>query len=137
MQSKKLSRRDFLRLSALSAVGTALAGCCPTYEPVVREIVVTVETEREVEKETVITQVVREGVEVVEVRWFIGLGTGGKPEQIELEDWRLMLGMRMEQFGLTAFIEGGWGFGRNVDFLKGIPGFDITSGFLGRIGLRY
>jgi peptide/nickel transport system substrate-binding protein len=33
MQSKKLSRRDFLRLSALSAAGAALAGCCPTVVP--------------------------------------------------------------------------------------------------------
>jgi hypothetical protein len=61
----------------------------------------------------------------------------GTREQIELEDWRLMLGLRMEQFGVTAFVEGGWVFGRDVDFLYGTPGFDITSGFLGRIGLRY
>ncbi len=58
-------------------------------------------------------------------------------EQIELEDWRLMLGLRMEQNGFTAFIEAGWVLGRNVDFLNGTPDFDIASGFLGRIGLRY
>jgi peptide/nickel transport system substrate-binding protein len=33
MQSKKLSRRDFLRLSALSAAGAVLAGCCPPPAP--------------------------------------------------------------------------------------------------------
>ncbi len=30
MSSKRISRRDFLRLSALTAAGAALAGCCPT-----------------------------------------------------------------------------------------------------------
>ncbi len=53
MASKKLSRRDFLRLGALTAAGAALAGCCPT-EPTT------------VEKEVVVTQVVeKEGETVV------------------------------------------------------------------------
>jgi peptide/nickel transport system substrate-binding protein len=48
MASKKISRRDFLRLSALTAAGAALAGCCPTPTP---------ET---VEKEVVVTKIVTE-----------------------------------------------------------------------------
>jgi peptide/nickel transport system substrate-binding protein len=33
MQPKKLNRRDFLRLSALTAAGAVMAGCCPTPTP--------------------------------------------------------------------------------------------------------
>lgn len=67
----------------------------------------------------------------------IALEPAGGREQIELEDWRLMFGMRMEQWGVAMFVEGGWVFGRDVEFANGAPGFDITSGFLGRIGLRF
>ncbi|MBN1810573.1 MAG: twin-arginine translocation signal domain-containing protein [Anaerolineae bacterium] len=35
MRTNKLSRRDFLRMSALTAAGAALAGCCPTPPPAV------------------------------------------------------------------------------------------------------
>jgi anaerobic selenocysteine-containing dehydrogenase len=45
MTSKKLSRRDFLRASAVTAAGAALAACQPQ---VVKE---TVEVEKVVEKE--------------------------------------------------------------------------------------
>ncbi|MBN1811219.1 MAG: extracellular solute-binding protein [Anaerolineae bacterium] len=80
MSQKKLSRRDFLRLSALTAAGAALAGCaCPTPEPQVveKEVVVTkVVTEKEeveVEKEVLIT-VPPEVMEPVELRiaWWGG-----------------------------------------------------------------
>jgi peptide/nickel transport system substrate-binding protein len=33
MQTKKLNRRDFLRLSAMTMAGAALAGCCPSPTP--------------------------------------------------------------------------------------------------------
>lgn len=52
MTSKRLSRRDFLRLSALTAASVALAGCCPGTE-----------TPPEAGKET---EVVKETAEVVE-----------------------------------------------------------------------
>jgi peptide/nickel transport system substrate-binding protein len=51
MASKTFSRREFLRLSALTAAGAALAGCCPAEPP---------ET---IEKEVVITQIVKEAGE--------------------------------------------------------------------------
>jgi multiple sugar transport system substrate-binding protein len=89
MQTKKLSRRDFLRMSALTAAGAALAGCAcpPAAEP--GQTVVT----QVVKEEVAVTQVVKEEVEVTvppegatEVRWFIGLGTGTQPEQVPAED---------------------------------------------------
>lgn len=77
MSQKRLSRRDFLRLSALTAAGAALAGCCPTSEPEIieKEVVVTkVVTEKEeVEKEVLVT-VPPEELEPVELRiaWWGG-----------------------------------------------------------------
>ena len=41
MQTKKLSRRDFLRLSALTAAGAALAGCACEPTVVGKEVKVT------------------------------------------------------------------------------------------------
>ena len=46
MSSKKLNRRDFLRMGALTAAGTALASCAPADPEVIRETVV---VDREVE----------------------------------------------------------------------------------------
>jgi multiple sugar transport system substrate-binding protein len=79
VSQKKLSRRDFLRLSALTAAGAALAGCCPPAEPEVveKEVVVTkVVTEKEeveVEKEVLVT-VPPEEMEPIELRiaWWGG-----------------------------------------------------------------
>jgi hypothetical protein len=64
------------------------------------------------------------------------LGKGGR-EQVEISDWRVLLGLRMDQNMASYFIEGGWVFDRQVDFLHGTPDFDITSGFIARIGMRY
>ncbi len=68
MQTKKFSRREFLRLSALTAAGAALAGCCPP-------------AEEPADQPTPAAP----AAEPVEVRWFIGLGTGSKPEEIDPE----------------------------------------------------
>lgn len=58
--------------------------------------------------------------------------------RIQIEDWRLMLGVRSEQGVMTSFLEAGWVFGRDVEFLrKATPGFDISSGFIARFGIRY
>jgi multiple sugar transport system substrate-binding protein len=86
MQSKKFSRRDFLRLSALSAAGAALAGCCPAPAPetIEKEVIVTVDNV--VKEEVVVTEISEVSADAVEVRWFIGLGTGSKPEEIEPEE---------------------------------------------------
>ncbi|HUG90259.1 MAG TPA: hypothetical protein VML55_05470 [Planctomycetaceae bacterium] len=61
----------------------------------------------------------------------------GFKDQYEISDWRVLLGLRTENaVGVAAFIEGGWVFDRQLDFLNG-PNFDIESGFLVRGGLRY
>lgn len=59
-------------------------------------------------------------------------------DQIELEDYRLMIGMRKSNPIVSGFIEGGWVFGRKVDLRSdSINDFSISSGFIGRIGLRF
>jgi multiple sugar transport system substrate-binding protein len=89
MQTKKLSRRDFLRLSALTAAGAALAGCACEPQVIEKEVKVTEVVEKEVEKEVqkeVEVQVTVPPEGATEVRWFIGLGTGTQPEQVPTED---------------------------------------------------
>jgi multiple sugar transport system substrate-binding protein len=89
MQTKKLSRRDFLRLSALTAAGAALAGCACEPQVIEKEVKVTQVVEKEVEKEVpkeVEVQVTVPPEGATEVRWFIGLGTGTQPEQVPTED---------------------------------------------------
>ena len=64
--------------------------------------------------------------------------TAARRDKIEIEDYRVLLGMRFEGPYLAGFIEGGWVFGRSVDFLRATnPDFGISSGFIGRIGLRF
>ena len=59
MSTKKLSRRDFLRISALSAAGAALAGCgAPTPEVVKETVEVPLEQTVEVEKTVIVEQTV-------------------------------------------------------------------------------
>ncbi len=62
----------------------------------------------------------------------------GVKDKIELEDWRAMLGYRWDNGFVNGYIEGGWVFGRNVGFLTNSQlGFDVSSGFIGRIGIRF
>lgn len=67
----------------------------------------------------------------------INLQTTGAREQVELEDWRILLGLRWSNRFISAFWEGGWVFGRDVDYLNGTPGFNVSSGFITRLGLRF
>ena len=62
---------------------------------------------------------------------------GNLTEQIQLEDYRILLGLRMESGPVVTFIEGGWVFGREVSFGGSTPGFDIDTGFIGRVGVRF
>jgi hypothetical protein len=57
-------------------------------------------------------------------------------DQIELEDYRIMLGLRKNNPIMSGFIEGGWVFGRDVEMRAGSD-FSINSGFIGRIGIRF
>lgn len=59
-------------------------------------------------------------------------------DQIELEDYRIMIGLRKSSPMVSGFIEGGWVFGRKVDFRSdSINDFSISSGFIGRIGVKF
>jgi hypothetical protein len=61
---------------------------------------------------------------------------GGRQDKIELEDWRVLLGIRNDCCRFTSFVETGWVFGRHVDFLR-TPGFDVTTGFIVRGGVQF
>jgi hypothetical protein len=68
----------------------------------------------------------------------IGLdGPTGDNEKIQIRDYRALLGLRTENSGVSTFVEAGYIFDRDVGFKYGTPGFDITSGFIGRLGLRF
>jgi hypothetical protein len=68
----------------------------------------------------------------------IGLvSPNGQDEKIQISDYRAVFGLRSEGGGVTGFIEGGWVFDRQVAFLHGTPGFDINTGFMCRLGLRF
>ena len=65
-------------------------------------------------------------------------GTGSHSDQIELRDWRVLGGIRtVNPYGVSAFIEAGAVFGREVEFLEGTPAYDIDSGFIARAGLHF
>ncbi len=64
------------------------------------------------------------------------VSVGAGHDQMEIQDWRVMLGLRTEQQGVTSFIEGGWVFNRNVRF-RTTPEFDINDGFLIRGGMKF
>jgi len=70
MSPKNLSRREFMRLSALTAAGAALAGCAP--QVVERTVEVAVQQTVEVEK-TVVVQATPAPEEMVEIT-FMGWG---------------------------------------------------------------
>lgn len=67
----------------------------------------------------------------------IQLPTTGAREQVEVTDWRILLGLRFDNGWVSSFLEAGWVFGRDVDYLNGTPGFDVSSGFIGRLGIRF
>jgi hypothetical protein len=60
-----------------------------------------------------------------------------RDEQIELSDWRAVIGLRSENDYISTFIEGGVVFDREVEFRHGTQDFDIDSGFILRGGLRF
>ena len=57
-------------------------------------------------------------------------------DKIELEDWRIVFGIRNAAGRYSSFLETGWIFGRKVDFLA-TPGFSVSSGFILRGGVQF
>ncbi|MAG93528.1 MAG: hypothetical protein CMJ48_07245 [Planctomycetaceae bacterium] len=57
-------------------------------------------------------------------------------DQIQIEDIRILIGLRCQMGWSEGFIEGGWVFDRDVEFRRA-ANFDISDGFVGRLGLRF
>lgn len=71
-------------------------------------------------------------VEAYEVR--AGAGT----DEVELEDYRAVLGIRKDTGVSNWFIEGGWVFERSVDYASAVnPTFTPNTGFIARTGWQY
>ena len=66
----------------------------------------------------------------------IELQRTGQQEQVQLEDFRALIGFRSDGY-VARFIEAGWVFDRRVRFEDDTPGFEISDGFIGRFGLSY
>ncbi len=58
-------------------------------------------------------------------------------DQVEFEDYRLLLGFRSEALQYSSFIEAGWVFGRKTRFAGSTPGFSIGDGFIARAGFSF
>jgi len=85
MKGKKLSRRDFLHMGALTAAGAALAACAPATPLVVeKEVPVTVEKEVPVEVEKVVVVTVPAAAEVTLLTFGHHWDVTFRPRQ---EDW--------------------------------------------------
>jgi hypothetical protein len=57
--------------------------------------------------------------------------------QIEISDYRLVGGFRMDTGLYSWFLEGGYVMDRNLVFATGQQDLKIGDGFIGQIGLRY
>jgi len=81
MQTRKLNRRDFLRLSAAAATVAVAAGCAPaTSTPVEEEVAV------EPEATAKPVEAAAEPAEEVMVTIFVGMGTGTDAAQQQVQD---------------------------------------------------
>ena len=72
-------------------------------------------------------------VEAYEIRT-----AGGGRDQVQLDDYRFLLGFRMDAGTYSWFTEAGWVFDRDVDYSIPANGsFSPNTGFIARIGWRY
>jgi hypothetical protein len=58
-------------------------------------------------------------------------------DKIQISDYRALFGLRSEGGGVTTFVEVGWVFDRQAVFQHTLRDFDIDTGFIGRLGLRF
>jgi hypothetical protein len=59
-------------------------------------------------------------------------------DKIEIRDWRALIGLRFDNGAVQSFIEGGWVFGREAEFKRHTDlDFDLDTGFIGRMGIRF
>ena len=57
--------------------------------------------------------------------------------QIQIQDYRVGVGLRSDHGWYDKTIEAGYVFGRQVDFLQGAGGFDINNTFMVRFAVRF
>ncbi len=59
-------------------------------------------------------------------------------DEVELEDYRIVLGVRTDNGVSSWFVEGGWVFDRQVEYSRAInTGYTPSTGFIARTGWRY
>ena len=58
-------------------------------------------------------------------------------QQVQIRDWRLALGLRSEHQYYDKFVEVGYVLGRNVDFLRTTPGFNVSDTLMLRAGIKF
>jgi hypothetical protein len=60
----------------------------------------------------------------------------GAVDEVEVSDYRILGGFKMDAGLYNWFIEGGWVFNRDVEYASG-PEYELSNGFIGQVGLRY
>lgn len=64
--------------------------------------------------------------------------TSSGQDQVEMKDWRVVFGCRKSTPVASGFFEAGWVLGRKVDFRSNSAAdFDVATGFISRIGVRF
>jgi len=58
-------------------------------------------------------------------------------EQVQLSDWRVGVGLRSDHQWYDKYLEVGYVFGRQVDYLRTVPDFNIGDGIMVRYGVRF
>ena len=76
-------------------------------------------------------------IEAYEIQVDNANGTARVRDQIQLQDWRVVLGLRSENNGMTSFLEGGWVLDRKATLRNSASDFDIHDGFIVRAGLKF
>ena len=56
---------------------------------------------------------------------------------MQLRDYRVGIGLRSDHGWYDKSIEAGYVFNRDVEFLKGTPGFEIKNNFMIRLTMRF
>jgi hypothetical protein len=58
-------------------------------------------------------------------------------DQIQLSDWRIGVGLRSDHTWYDKYIEVGYVFHREAEFLRSTPGFNLNDGLMARFGVRF
>ncbi|WP_010585404.1 hypothetical protein [Schlesneria paludicola] len=63
-------------------------------------------------------------------------GVSGR-EQVQMSDWRVALGLRSDHVWYDKYVEVGYVFGREVQYLRSQPDFNLGDGIMIRAGVRF